>query len=164
MSGSPEQRTSENALSVNPSTGTDLKKCFKCGKRKPLNEFYKHPEMRDGHLGKCKECNKKDVRENYFKNRGYYAKYEQKRYQTPKRKKYVANACRLRSKRYPEKAKAHYLTSNAIRDGRLTKQPCEVCGKLKVEAHHDDYSKPLDVRWLCRKHHLAVHGKQAYEF
>lgn len=45
----------------------------------------------------------------------------------------------------------------AIATGRLVRQPCEKCGATKVDAHHDDYSKPLDVRWLCRKHHLEHH-------
>jgi len=36
--------------------------------------------------------------------------------------------------------------------------PCEICGCEKSEAHHDDYSRPLDVRWLCRVHHLMHHG------
>jgi hypothetical protein len=44
-------------------------------------------------------------------------------------------------------------TKKAISDGTLVQQPCEKCGKRKSEAHHDDYSKPLDVHWLCRFHH-----------
>jgi len=55
----------------------------------------------------------------------------------------------------PEKRKAR----NAAR--KLERQPCEVCGDLNVHAHHDDYSKPLDVRWLCRSHHGAVHRRVA---
>lgn len=43
------------------------KKCFKCNQAKPLSDYYKHKEMPDGHVNKCKECNKKDVRENYKK-------------------------------------------------------------------------------------------------
>ena len=50
------------------------------------------------------------------------------------------------------------LTSSKIRAGLLIKQPCEVCGtEEKIEAHHDDYMKPLDVRWLCKKHHQEHH-------
>lgn len=45
----------------------------------------------------------------------------------------------------------------AIRSGILLRMPCEVCKEIKSEAHHDDYDKPLDVRWLCRKHHGEHH-------
>lgn len=53
--------------------------------------------------------------------------------------------------------RAHWTVRNAIRDGRLVRQPCEVCGNPRTDAHHDDYSRPLDVRWLCRKHHGEQH-------
>jgi len=43
------------------------------------------------------------------------------------------------------------------RRGRLIQQPCEVCGSPESEKHHDDYTKPLVVRWRCRRHHLDVH-------
>ena len=52
---------------------------------------------------------------------------------------------------------AHKKTEWAIESGALVRQPCELCGAIKVDAHHDDYSKPLEVRWLCRKHHLLHH-------
>ena len=139
-----------------------MKECFKCNKQKELSEFYKHPQMGDGYLNKCKECTKRDVSENYRDNREHYAEYERSRFQRPERKAQVLEYQRNRRRLYPEKNKAHYLTSNAVRDGRLIKQPCEICGESKVEAHHDDYSRPLDVRWLCRRHHLEHHGKVAY--
>ncbi len=49
----------------------------------------------------------------------------------------------------------------ALRLGHLQRKPCEVCGSPDSEKHHDDYDKPLEVRWLCRKHHLAIEGKVA---
>jgi len=55
------------------------------------------------------------------------------------------------------KIQARLATRNAIRRGELKKGACEVCNGIKVDAHHDDYSKPLDVRWLCRVHHSAFH-------
>lgn len=46
----------------------------------------------------------------------------------------------------------------AIRSGRITKQPCERCGTdAHVHAHHDDYSKPLEIMWLCAQHHKDRH-------
>lgn len=55
--------------------------------------------------------------------------------------------------RNPEKAFAHDVFSAAIRAGKVTRMPCAVCGNPKTDGHHEDYSKPLDVVWLCRKHH-----------
>lgn len=45
--------------------------------------------------------------------------------------------------------------------GALVPQPCEVCGTKDVEKHHPDYSKPLEVKWLCRDHHLELHRQSA---
>lgn len=47
-----------------------------------------------------------------------------------------------------------------LRRGKIIKQPCEVCNSLDVEAHHNDYSKPLEIKWLCRKHHIELHNTQ----
>lgn len=48
-------------------------------------------------------------------------------------------------------------TNNLIRRGALEKKPCEVCGSEVVEAHHDDYDDPRNVRWLCKVHHVDLH-------
>lgn len=63
-------------------------------------------------------------------------------------------------KRNPEKYKAHYKLNLAIKKGQITRSPCAVCGecrKYRVHAHHDNYNKPFEVRWLCVVHHKAVH-------
>lgn len=56
----------------------------------------------------------------------------------------------------PEKRAAHQKVFVAVRAGKLVKKPCKVCGKERVEAHHNDYSKPLRVVWLCKKHHVEA--------
>jgi len=60
--------------------------------------------------------------------------------------------------RHPEARKAELLVQKAIRSGKLKKQPCEICGERKVHAHHKDYSKPLEINWLCPIHHRMAHG------
>ena len=69
-----------------------------------------------------------------------------------------ANAIRMRAK-YPEKARARNMVKDAIKAGRLVKGPCEVCGTDKIESHHDDYNKPLEVRWFCHQHHCEAEGR-----
>lgn len=68
------------------------------------------------------------------------------------------------SKRYyqkcdKEKKSARRKSFRAIKSGRLVPEPCEICGQTPTQGHHEDYSKPYDVRWLCNKHHNAVHRK-----
>lgn len=55
------------------------------------------------------------------------------------------------------KKSAHMKVYLRIKNGTILKQPCEICNKLPAMAHHDDYSKPLDIRWLCAQHHYEHH-------
>lgn len=57
-----------------------------------------------------------------------------------------------------EKYRAHLAVQRALKSGTLTKGVCEVCGDESVDAHHDDYGKPLVVRWFCRRHHTRLHS------
>jgi hypothetical protein len=59
------------------------------------------------------------------------------------------------------KERARRAVSHAVARGKLFPKPCETCGATKAEAHHEDYSRPLDVRWLCRAHHMELHRKVA---
>jgi hypothetical protein len=152
----------------------NIKKCFRCGASKPLSEFYRHPKMADGRLGKCKDCTRADVNNNRQEKNDYYAAFDRARANLPHRvaaRKAYAKTDRGRmvtkaaKKRWiamhPAIRAAHVITGNAIRDKRLIKGPCEVCGTtIRVQAHHDDYTKPMDVRWLCVKHHNEHHKAQ----
>lgn len=149
------------------------KRCFKCFAELPLEAFYKHDQMADGHLNKCIECTKRDVIANRINKISYYREYDKNRASMPHRvaarQQYSQSEAGRRSHaqavirsrvRFPDKAKARYAVSNAVRDGRLKRQPCWVCGQ-KAEAHHPDYSAPLDVVWLCAEHHKAAHKAAA---
>lgn len=128
------------------------KPCIKCGSKKPLSEFYKHARMADGRLNKCKECCK-----NYGALRRLRSdrprEIDKARYKAGKRK----NSSPAWRKQNPEKYRAQTTVNNAIRDGKLVRQPCRVCGE-KAHAHHPDYSKPLEVDRLCARHHSWEHN------
>ena len=133
------------------------KKCFKCGEVKPLSAFYKHQKMADGHVNKCKECNKSDVRENRLLKVDYYREYDKERgsRQTAEYQKSYRNE-------FPMKYAAHRLISNSLRDVRISKPDnCQECGNYHeyIHGHHDDYALPLVVRWLCPPCHKAWHDK-----
>lgn len=60
------------------------------------------------------------------------------------------------NRKYPERRKARETVKQALYKGILKKEPCVVCGVDKVQAHHPDYSKPIDIIWLCPSHHKQV--------
>jgi len=130
------------------------KTCFKCGRAKVLAEFYKHKQMKDGRLNKCKCCTKNDVRKHREQNIERIREYDRARGNRQSRAYHEDYR-----KRFPAKYRASTLVGNSIRDGRLVRENCEVCGAVKTHAHHDDYAKPLDVRWLCPVHHRQWHMK-----
>lgn len=140
------------------------KTCFKCNRTLDVECFYRHPRMTDGRLGKCKECTRGDVQANYRRNRKHYEQYEHIRNKKEKRredKKEYQRRSRMKDNRLRDNARMKTL--RAIASGRLKRLECEICGNPKTEAHHADYTRPLDVQWLCRKHHLEQHGKMAFE-
>ncbi len=61
----------------------------------------------------------------------------------------------------PERYAVQKTVVVAYNNGKIKKQPCEVCGSMISHAHHDDYRKPLDVRWFCRDHHWQYHVLQS---
>lgn len=139
--------------------------CKTCVIEKPEDAFYQSNKNR------CKECVCASVRAHRQANIERVRSYDKFRASMPHRvaarKEYAQTeayaisheAASLRwAKKYPERRKASHLVSNAIRDGNLQKQPCICCGAGKVEAHHPDYSRPLDVVWLCIPHHKEVHA------
>lgn len=60
---------------------------------------------------------------------------------------------------HPKEVWAHSALRSALRRGLIQRGPCEECGAEVTDGHHDDYDKPMEVRWLCRRHHRAVHRK-----
>ena len=114
-------------LTLHPLTKT----CTMCKQNKPVEEnFYKRYDH-DSFYSKCKLCLNsipRNPREAYFKK--------------PKIK---------------AKNKSRHALTYAVRVGKMVRQPCVKCGNKKTEGHHEDYSKPYDVIWLCRACHSKEH-------
>ena len=136
----------------------ETKTCTKCKIEKALTQFQVRKMSKDGLTARCKSCLSEYDRDR-FKN-DPRVKQRHERYLKTKGGK---DAARRAKHRYIErnaiKRGVHVMTGNAIRDGKLTKKPCEICCCVDVHAHHDDYSKPLDVRWLCPLHHKQWHDE-----
>lgn len=78
-----------------------------------------------------------------------------KRYNENHAARHIASNAAWRSKN-KHKQKAHAAVAGAIKSGKLIKLPCW-CGNTMSQAHHEDYSKLLEVTWLCQKHHKQEH-------
>jgi hypothetical protein len=136
-----------------------MKKCTMCGEEKDLKEFYKQAEGRNGRRSKCKACISVKCRQYYLKNRERTAEVRRKYRQTVAGKNSLKRSFENNRDKNKLKHIARHAINDEIRIGRARRQPCDVCGNPKSQAHHDNYSKPLDVRWLCNECHLNVHGK-----
>ena len=138
--------------------------CKNCNTNKTPIDFYV------SNKSKCKDCVKAAVTKNRIEKIEYYRSFDKARASAPHRvaarlayqktrgfaQSHQASAERWAAK-HPKRRKASQIVSNAVRDGRLHKTPCLVCGEAKVEGHHPDYDRPLDVVWLCVPHHKQTH-------
>jgi len=124
---------------------TQMKPCSKCG----VNP------RREGHSW-CRSCIAENTRQWAEKHPGCYDRYNARR--TDAQKDLHAKLCREWDEGHPGANHARVAVHRAIRVGKLIPEPCEVCGEARAEAHHPDYSKPLAVRWLCRRCHKRLHS------
>lgn len=140
------------------------KECRGCNQIKPLDMFYKHRMMGDGRLNYCVECVKARVRQHRARNIERINEYDRQRASRPERRQQFREL-HIKAFSDPVRRATYRATSNAIRDGRLIRPTvCSQCGKqCKPEAHHDDYTKPLEVRWLCRSCHCRHHRLQVLQ-
>lgn len=146
--------------------------CLTCKQSKPFNEFYIEKKTVLGIFKHCKECCKIRMRENRQKKLNEYQRYDRERSILPHRRKdsaerrvkYVKSGLANEwgnawKKRNPEKVAAEQALSYAIKTRKIRKGTvCKRCNTLKrIQAHHEDYSKPLEVIWLCVRCHGARH-------
>ena len=154
-----------------------MKRCSKCGEEKAVEDFSRNRRERDGRRSWCKDCCNADSQRRYeadpasyaAKNKRWHAANSGQRHKTRKRweEKNPGKALAGRERykqRHPAKARAGQVVRNAVHRGTLAKpSTCEGCGRKvdnprDLHAHHDDYDKPLEIEWLCRRCHNERHN------
>lgn len=131
----------------------DSAPCRKCGSAFVLSE--KNVKKGNYVCPACRVVQAMDyARRNPEKRRIWRKAHDQR--MSPERQTEKARSYRAR---HPEQYEAHKAVAIAIRQGLLTRQPCSECGKAKSHAHHEDYSTPLIVEWLCHACHMMRHGR-----
>jgi len=119
-----------------------------------------------GGCGECAKCKRAAYMREWYRRPGNAEAQRQSQKASRKRRlEAVREYDRKRGKRVYnlEAERARNRLRKAVERGKLVPQPCEVgidC-EGRIEAHHDDYSRPLDVRWLCQRHHMQLHRKVA---
>lgn len=108
-------------------------------------------KWRDNNREKISEYNKKyeNSEKGKQKAREYYESHKEEFIERAKK----SNA------NHKDERRAQHIVNSSIERGKLKRKPCEKCGAERADAHHDDYNKPLEVRWLCRKCHAEWHSK-----
>lgn len=155
MPAPPERANSDNWVSQGPAPFQICRVCFQ---KKPLHEFRWRRDNQK-YRTDCKDCCRSRIRMWQVRHRGTSTVYNRTIWPLTRPLSYESNKRKHEYTRwwyrklYPERYTAEKRVSSAIRSGKLISRPCEVCGGTKSQAHHDDYSKPLDVRWLCAVHH-----------
>ena len=125
-----------------------------------------HKEEKAAYSKAYNEANKKEIstqRAMYYQATKEERNAYNKAYYKANKKEVTAQKAIYR-KANPEKRKAHEAVRAALLNGSLVSLPCSECGETKTEAHHYAYDMPLDVIWLCRKHHAQLHREhRGYE-
>lgn len=140
--------------------------CKACNARKELSAFHKAGHGVFGHRTTCADCSNA-----HHRNKRENPKYLAMEYRTHvewyydrggkavmrKNTKLHRNRTGYPGYSDPTKHHARSLTRAAIRSGKIVRLPCERCGHSQAEAHHDDYGKPHEVRFLCNACHRKEH-------
>ena len=142
------------------------KTCTKCGVEKCLTEFSADKRRKGGIRSWCKECDRAYDRAGRDKLRRSERRTDHdpiyaKEYRESHRDERGEYDRRYRD-RHPERPAAKNVVQGAVRRGFVVRGSCEATGDHDgpVQAHHDDYTRPLAIRWLCEKHHKELHHER----
>lgn len=119
--------------------------------------FFRSNEAKSGLRSRCKQCSRKHKHRDKARDSATSKKY------------YLKNKEEILAKNKVFRAKnndgeiARRKSFVGAKKGLIQKAPCIICGEEKVDGHHEDYSRPLDLVWLCRSHHRQLHAGHSIE-
>lgn len=136
--------------------------CCTCKESLPGSAFYYRASTSDGCSSSCSNCERNYARKRLQENpkiRARVREQARKRHITPEGMESYRISSAKYTMKHRAKKNAHRRLGYAIRTGKLSKPTeCSKCGDVgRIEGHHEDYSKALDVTWLCISCHRAVH-------
>lgn len=131
-----------------------MKLCLRCKVEKEISEFHHDRSRKDGLMNRCIKCDRRFYRQKRQRNVDNY-RARDKRYYERHKEEILRTRQEWRDRNW-FKVKAHEAVRRALRMGVITRQPC-FCGDTRTDAHHEDYTKPLEIQWLCRSHHNRIH-------
>ena len=154
-----------------PAEGAPSKRCVRCDKVLPVSEFYR--DKRYGYKGACKSCVRGWAQkyEKTTRGKAWRKRYRAARADLPVTRAAFRRGAKTKAAKSPEKERAKRLVRDAIKRRALVRpDSCSRCGTVPprlrdgrpaIHGHHHDYSKPLDVRWLCVECHVKQHAEEA---
>ncbi len=136
-------------------------RCSKCGEWLPASAFYRDKRTPNGLKTQCKACHTEGAIRTRDKENHRAKRRESARKNFAKNPEKFREQWRKRPRKVGPKADARQIVHLALRIGALVRpEVCEECGERKrLTAHHEDYQKPLQVRWLCYLCHAQEHRR-----
>lgn len=142
--------------------------CSKCKTDKPSIEFYASPKEK-----RCKSCMAEKYKRWVTSEKGHSVRLASSlKFSRSEKGKIVSRRGGKTYRAKPEnrdwdkfrdKRNARLKVFHALRSGKIKKKCCKECGSVDTQGHHEDYSKPLEVIWLCPMHHTQIHLKKKKE-
>jgi hypothetical protein len=137
------------------------RRCTRCGEVRLVEEFPPHKKTRDGRNSICRACLRRMAREYRRRNQEHYRRIARE----SRRRHYFPGKFAALSPEEAAKCRSRDAAKQALKSGRLRRPDrCQACGRppsptLRIEMHHPDYSRPLDVVFLCSLCHGQAHQR-----
>jgi hypothetical protein len=133
-----------------------FKECLRCQESKEIKFFSVDKRRHDGLCCWCKSCASESWKK-WYRDGGSVSHLKKPWMNGDKGK--IKAYSEKRNRKYPIEVRAGRILRSAIKAGKIKRLPCEKCGNEKSQGHHQDYSKPLEVIWLCDLHHKKAHNR-----